>query len=48
MTCVTRRFNGWILLPVVYSFSALLLAASASFPGATSPIWKRTPSYCRT
>jgi ABC-type uncharacterized transport system permease subunit len=21
MTCVTRRFNGWILLPVVYSFS---------------------------
>jgi ABC-type uncharacterized transport system permease subunit len=33
MTCVTRRFNGWILLPVVYSFSALLLAASALIPG---------------
>ncbi len=33
MTCVTRRFNGWILLPVVYSFSALLLATSALIPG---------------
>ncbi|MGL4251641.1 MAG: cytochrome C assembly family protein [Aeromonas sp.] len=33
MTSITRRFNGWILLPVVYSFSALLLAASALIPG---------------
>ncbi|MGL5039870.1 MAG: cytochrome C assembly family protein [Aeromonas sp.] len=33
MTCIARRFNGWILLPVVYSFSALLLAASALIPG---------------
>ncbi|MGL4505631.1 MAG: cytochrome C assembly family protein, partial [Aeromonas sobria] len=33
MSCITRRFNGWILLPVVYSFSALLLAASALIPG---------------
>lgn len=30
---LTRRGKGWILLPVVYSFSALLLAASALIPG---------------
>ncbi|PJG59406.1 cytochrome C assembly family protein [Aeromonas cavernicola] len=33
MTCISRRFNGWILLPVVYSFSTLLLTASALIPG---------------
>ncbi|ALP40929.1 inner membrane protein YpjD [Aeromonas schubertii] len=32
MTGVTKRFNGWLLLPVVYGFSALLIVADTLIP----------------
>lgn len=32
MTAIVRRVNGWILLPVVYGFSALLIVADTLIP----------------
>lgn len=32
MTLVVRRFNGWVLLPVVYGFSSLLIVADTLIP----------------